>query len=176
MRSLTPLLAALTLATTPFFAAVTPAADTPIQAVHLNEDDHELVRETSHRIAYTVQATQQVTPRLTDAAAKDLLGVIQKDADAMHREWAELMKKKGIATPMLTEDYRDNLKDIADADKDETFESYRDHQVDITDEIADTLENAAEEVADADVKAFAAKWLPSVRHHRQILKEYEPVQ
>lgn len=179
MRSLTPLLAALTLATTPYFASVASAADTPpqeVKAAHLNEDDHELVVDMCHRIAYTVQATQHVTPRVTDAAAKDLLAVIQKDAEAMHREVTELMKNKGIATPMLTKDYRDDLADIAKADKDETFESYRDHQLDVTDEIADALENAAEDAKDADLKAFATKWHPSVRHHREILKEYKPVQ
>lgn len=180
MRSLTPFLAALALTAAPHFATLAPAADTdPAQEARttaLNEKDREFLTEACHRIAYSVKAAEQVTPRLTDAAAKDLLGVVQKDSEAMHRELAELMKDKGLGTPMLTKDYSEDLAKVAKADKNDVYSDYRDYQLDVSEELADTLENASEKAEDGDVRAFAVKWLPSARHHCEILEEYEPVQ
>lgn len=176
MRSLTPLLAILALGTAPYIAV--HAADTPpaAQNTALTDDDRELLAEACHRITYTVQATEQVTPRLTDAAAKDLLGVIKKDAEAMHRELQALMQDHGIGTPMLDEDYREDLSKVAKADQEDLYATYRDQQLEIAEDLAEDLEDAAKESKNADVRAFAVKWQPSVRHHQQILKKYEPVQ
>lgn len=178
MRSLTPLLAILALGTAPHIAAnAADSAPAPAaQKAALSDDDRELLVESCHRIAYTVQATEQVTPRLTDAAAKDLIGVIKKDSEAMQRELQALMQDHGIGTPMLEEDYREDVNKVAKADQDDLYATYRDQQLEVSEDLADTLEEAAEESENAAVRAFAVKWQPSVRHHQQILNKYEPVQ
>jgi len=178
MRSLTPFLALVALGVMPH-VAMNAADSTPTVAtenVALNEKDRKLLIESCHRIAFTVQATEQVLPRLTDEAAKDLLGTIKKDSEAMHRDVVALMQEKGIGTPMLEKDYHEDLAKVAKAEKDEIYSTYRKYQLDVAEDLVEDLEKAAKNSDNPDLRAFAVKWQPSVRHHHEILKKYEPVQ
>lgn len=177
MRPLVPSLAIIALFSTPHIVCSADADGSKVTTVtSLAEEDREILTETCHLVSYSVQAVDSMKERAKDGASKDLLGAIRKDASTMQSELAELMRSKAIPTPMLEEDYQDHLAEIAQAEPKEVYATYRDYQMDVSEDLVEVLKEASEDAKDADVRAFAVKWLPAAQKQVDLLKTYKPVQ
>jgi putative membrane protein len=101
------------------------------------------------------------------AEVKSFGSMLVKDHSAANEELKALAQKKGVALPTaLPKDKQkkiDKLSKEKDFDKDFVKEiGLEDHKKDIS-----LFEKTSKNSKDADVKAFAAKTLPTLQQHRQ---------
>lgn len=177
MRSLIPVLASLTFIVAPVctYAADSTTTTTGTSVVHLSEDDLEMVNNSSNLIMFSVEAAAAVNDRVSAPELKKCVEMIASDSKEMKDGLASLMKDKSLAKGALDEDYRENLMKISKSKADEAYETYRDHQLDASENLAEILEDAKDDAKDANLRAFAIKWEPVVKRHIQTLEKMKPI-
>ncbi len=82
-------------------------------------------------------------------------------------------KVQGNPVATLTEDFKEEIDELAKLDGDEFSEEYIDDQVDAHEDAVDLFKRYAEEGENADLKAWAAKTLPALEHHYQMAKDLD---
>lgn len=80
-------------------------------------------------------------------------------------------KVQGNPVATLTEDFKEEVDDLAKLDGDEFNEEYIDDQVEAHEDAVDLFKRYAEEGENADLKAWAAKTLPALQHHYQMAQD-----
>jgi putative membrane protein len=113
------------------------------------------------------------------AISKNVAGSDRKFADAMisdhgkaNRELEDLLRKKGV-TPASTldRDHQAKLDELRDKQGTAFAAAYREMQIKAHDKAIELFERAERDSDDKDLKAFASKTLPTLRHHRSMLDE-----
>jgi putative membrane protein len=101
-----------------------------------------------------------------NADVKSYATTLQKDHGAANEELTTLAQKKGVVLPTTLpakeQKELDKLSKAKHFDEDFTEENVKDHKKDVKD-----FESAAKSAKDPDVKAFAAKTLPTLQAHLQ---------
>ncbi|AYD04615.1 DUF4142 domain-containing protein [Neorhizobium sp. NCHU2750] len=82
-------------------------------------------------------------------------------------------KVQGNPVATLTEDFKEEIDELAKLDGDEFSEEYIDDQVDAHEDAVDLFKRYAEEGENADLKAWAAKTLPALEHHYQMAQDLD---
>ncbi|WP_374730623.1 DUF4142 domain-containing protein [Aliirhizobium terrae] len=82
-------------------------------------------------------------------------------------------KVQGNPVATLTEDFKEEVDELAKLDGDEFSEEYIDDQVDAHEDAVDLFKRYAEEGENADLKAWAAKTLPALEHHYQMAQDLD---
>lgn len=177
MRIIVPTLAAFALCTALPQALSAAEPDPMVQAAAavIADEERETLVETSHRIAFTLQACDAAKDKIQDQAAQDLMAMIRSETLSIHKELGELMRTKAVPTPALAEDYREDLAEIREAEAEDAYDTYREYQLEVSSDLVDVLEEASQDAKDADLRAFAVRWLPAAQHHVQVLEAYTPV-
>jgi putative membrane protein len=142
--------------------------------VALHEDDITFVKRATLAGMMEVRACEAALKRnLTaeeQAFAKQLINDHQKAND----ELASIAKRKGLTPPSgLTADEEEKLSKMAGI-KDKDFnEEFLEHQISCHKKSIDLFEDQAEDGKDADLKAFAAKHVPTLKAHLETAKRLE---
>ncbi len=82
-------------------------------------------------------------------------------------------KVQGNPVTTLTEEFKEEIDELAKLDGDEFSEEYIDDQVDAHEDAVDLFKRYAEEGENADLKAWAAKTLPALEHHYQMAQDLD---
>lgn len=82
-------------------------------------------------------------------------------------------KVQGNPVATLTEDFKEEIDELAKLDGDEFSEEYIDDQVDAHEDAVDLFKRYADEGENADLKAWAAKTLPALEHHYQMAQDLD---
>ncbi len=82
-------------------------------------------------------------------------------------------KVQGNPVATLTEDFKEEIDELAKLDGDEFSEEYIDDQVDAHEDAVDLFKRYAEEGENAELKAWAAKTLPALQHHYQMAQDLD---
>jgi putative membrane protein len=82
-------------------------------------------------------------------------------------------KVQGNPVATLTEDFKEDVDELARLDGDDFSEEYIDDQVEAHEDAVDLFQRYAEEGENADLKAWAAKTLPALQHHYQMAQDLD---
>jgi putative membrane protein len=82
-------------------------------------------------------------------------------------------KVQGNPVATLTEDFKEEVDELAKLDGDEFSEEYIDDQVEAHEDAVDLFKRYAEEGENAELKSWAAKTLPALQHHYQMAQDLD---
>lgn len=150
--------------------------DTVEESKDINEEketdtkdrDMEFVVKAASGGLFEVQAAQLALTKGTSQTVKDFAQKMMNDHGPVNDELKTLAQSKNITIPAAPgEDHQEKLDKLnkltgAEFDKEYMDMMVKDHKHDI-----DMFEDAAEDGKDADIKAFAAKHLPTLKTHLQ---------
>jgi len=133
----------------------------------LAKADQKFMQDAAAGGMFEVEAGKLAQSKGQSDGVKAFGGMLEKDHSAANDELKALAGKKGVTLPTaLPKDMQKQLDKLGKAkDFDKEFVKdvgLKDHKKDIS-----KFEKASKSAKDADVKAFAAKTLPTLQHHHQ---------
>ena len=137
----------------------------------LSEDDKKFVMKAAMGGMAEVAGGQTASTQATDAAVKAFGSQMVTDHSKANDELKTLATTKGLALPSEPDkEQKKTLAEIAkktgkDFDKAYMKDMVEDHEADVKE-----FENAAKNGSDPDLKAWAAKTLPTLQHHLEMAK------
>jgi putative membrane protein len=134
------------------------------------EDDAEFMMKAAASGMFELQASELALQKASSKSVKDFARKMKEDHTKANKELKALAAKKNITLPTsLDKDHQDKLEDLrkesgADFDSEYMQAMHKAHEKDV-----ELFEEASkEDDADADIKAFAAKTLPTLQSHHQM--------
>ena len=138
----------------------------------LSKHDKDFIEKAAAGGMLEVQAGKMAESKAQNAEVKSFGSMLVTDHSAANDELKSLAQKKGVtlptALPKKEQKTVDKLSKSKDFDKDFVHDGVQDHKHDIKD-----FEKASKDAKDPDVKAFAAKTLPTLQKHLQRAEELE---
>jgi putative membrane protein len=137
----------------------------------VEEDDSKFLVKAASGGMMEVELGQLAQQKAASQAVKDFGAMMVRDHTQANNDLKALAANKNIAIPVtMGEDHMKHVNDLrekagAEFDKDYMSMMVDDHQEDIND-----FEKASNNAKDADIKAFAAKVLPTLRTHLDAAK------
>ncbi len=164
-KSSYPLLPMLLLILGLFVVGAAPAAS-------LEEDDIEFMQKAAISGQFEIQANQAALQRLENTELKSFAGMAVRDHTQMATELKALAKTKNVALPStIDDDYADKLSDLMDEESGKEFDAaFTELMKDSHESSVELFEDAAENAKDGDVRALAAKSLPTLNRHLEHVK------
>ncbi len=132
----------------------------------VNEDDSKFLVFAADAGMTEVEAAKLAKVKPISAKAKEFADMMIKDHTAAGDEVKSLASKKMVTLPAAVgNDHQKALTDLGDK-KDPDFEkAYINMMVDDHQKVVDKFKDAADKCKDTDVRAFAAKTLPTLQGH-----------
>lgn len=153
-------------------ALVLAAAATSSFAAPLAEDDKEFIQHAAGGGMLEVQAGKLVESKAQNADVKSYGAMLVKDHTAANDELKTLAQSKGVTLPSTLPRHEqgelDKLGKAKNFDHEFLEHSVKDHKKDVKE-----FEKASKSAKDPDVKAFAAKTLPTLQSHLQQAESLE---
>ena len=155
----TPLIALLLLA----------APQTPAPSTQANNEDQEFVNRAAKDGTAEVTLATLAQKKATTESARTLASQLRTDHERANAELMEIARRKGMSPDTSpSEEQRQAASKLtsasgADFDKSYTDEMVQDHQ-----KAVQLFEDYSHTGNDPDLKAFAAKVLPTLRHHLEM--------
>lgn len=132
----------------------------------LDKADREFIEKAAAGGMLEVAWGKLAESKSQNADVKSYAATLQKDHGAANDELKALAEKKGLslptAMPAKQQKELDKVSKAKHFDEEFTEENVKDHKNDIKD-----FEKASKDAKDPDVKAFAAKTLPTLQGHLQ---------
>ncbi|TXK52818.1 DUF4142 domain-containing protein [Pontibacter qinzhouensis] len=120
---------------------------------------------------FEIEAGKLAQQKGQNAEVKKFGGQMVTDHQKASNELKALAQKKSITLPdSMSREHMDKLQSLRDKNGAEFDEEYVDAMVDAHDKAVSLFEDAAEDLEDAEVKAFASKTLPVLQQHREHAK------
>lgn len=153
--------------------ALTLAAATALAASNnLDRSDKEFIEKAAAGGMLEVQWGQLAESKAQSADVKSYASMLVKDHSAANDELKTLAQTKGVPLPTaLPRHQQRELEEVSKAsnfDKKFMEENVEDHKKDVKE-----FEKASKSAKDPDVKAFAAKTLPTLQSHLQQAESLE---
>jgi len=141
----------------------------------LAEDDQEFLRKAAESGMLEIQASEIAVQRSQHPEVKSYAEMMIKDHTAVDKELKQLAGDKGFTLPSQLEgDKQDLLENLRQLEGPSFDDEYVDEvAIDAHEEAVDLFEDAADDAEDADIKAFAAKHLPSLKKHLEMGEQLE---
>lgn len=154
--------------------AAKPAAKEPLA---LGAMDTEFIAKAAIAGMFEVQSSELAVSQATTQFVRDFAQMMVLDHGDANRELETLARGKGAVVPKdLDEERLARLATLRDQKGVDFDRQYRDMQVTAHKDAITLFERASSTCEDADLKAFAAKLLPTLREHQQKLNEMPPTQ
>jgi putative membrane protein len=137
-----------------------------INTIAVNEDDSKFLVFAANAGMTEVQAAElaknQPVSEKTKAFADDMI----KDHTAVSNEVKALAATKNVTLPAaISEDHQKAIKDLTEKKGTDFEKAYIKMMVDDHQEVVDKFKDASDKCKDPDVKALAAKLLPTLQAH-----------
>ncbi|MBA3845726.1 MAG: DUF4142 domain-containing protein [Planctomycetes bacterium] len=124
---------------------------------------------------FQVRSSQIVLERPLKDPREEIFAQMMIDENSLvNRQLQKLVQDKGyVASTRIDDAHQAMLDELADLDGDELQKRYHGHQVTAQQESIELYENAAREVEDPQVRAFALETLTTVRAHADHLGTHD---
>jgi len=137
-------------------------------AADQKEDDAEFMVEAASGGMMEVQVANLALQKATSTQVKEFAQIMIKDHGKANGELKSLAASKNITLPTaLIDKHQKIVNDLQDKTGKDFDEAYIDRMKGAHKDDVDKFEEAAQQAGDPDVKAFAAKTLPTLRSHLQ---------
>ncbi|WP_449437097.1 DUF4142 domain-containing protein [Pedobacter steynii] len=121
-----------------------------------------------------VELGQLALQKGSSAAVKDFAAMMVKDHGAANTELKGIATTKNIALPaMLDAEHASKKKELESKSGAEFDKAYVMTMVDGHEKTLSLMEDGSQNCKDADLKAFAAKTAPVVKHHLEMIKKIQ---
>lgn len=135
-------------------------------------EDKEFVSKAGMAGLYEVQAGNLALQKAQNADVKAFAQRMVTDHGAANNELSQLATAKGLALPTeLAGEHKAALDHLAMLSSAEFDKAYMQHMVGDHAKDVSEFEKASTSATDADVKAWAAKTLPTLQQHHQLAQE-----
>lgn len=153
-------------------------ADTAVMSVDsasdAQDEDTEFLTEAASGGMMEVELGQLAANKAVSADVKNFAKMMVDDHTKANNELKSLAAQKGITLPaMLMEKHQKMVNDLTTKIGKEFDKEYMNMMVDDHKKDIDAFEKAADKGNDADIKAFAAKTLPTLKRHLQMAEQTE---
>lgn len=113
-----------------------------------------------------VEAGKLGEQKATNPQVKEFASMMAKDHSSANEELKALAAQKNITLPAaIGEDHQKDLNDLREKSAEDFDKDYMKMMVDQHEDDVNRFEKWANDAEDADIKAFAAKTLPTLRAH-----------
>ncbi len=144
-------------------------------AADLSRGDERFLRKAAESGMLEIQASELAAQKAQHPEVKKYAEMMLKDHSAADKELKALAASKGFELPVELEGGKkrliDKLRDREGADFDDEYVD--EVAVDAHEDAVDLFEDAADDAKDADIKAFAAKTLPTLQKHLDAGRQLE---
>lgn len=131
-----------------------------------NLTSEEFVRRAAASDSFEIQTGNLALQKSTMTEVREFGQEIINDHTASSKELAALAQQKNLQLPTaLPEDKRNKVNRLAGLSGTEFDKAFSDEQEDAHEEAVELYEQAAEDLEDADLRAFAQRTLPVLRMH-----------
>lgn len=171
MRTIT-LTAALILAATSALAQSAAEKSGINSLVGAAPKTEDFVKEVSMNDMYEIETSRLALER-ADAATKTFAQQMMQDHQKTTSEVKQLLdsgKVKAAATSAMSEDQNEALGKLKELQGAEFSDEYRDNQIDAHEDAVDIFGRYADSGDNPDLKAWAAKTLPVLKHHLEMAR------
>ncbi|MBZ7927633.1 DUF4142 domain-containing protein (plasmid) [Ensifer adhaerens] len=171
MRTIT-LTAALILAATSVLAQSAAEKSGINSLVGAAPKTEDFVKEVSMSDMYEIETSRLALER-ADAATKTFAQQMMQDHQKTTSELKQLLdsgKVKAAATSTMSEDQNEALGKLKELQGAEFTDEYRDNQIDAHEDAVDIFGRYADSGDNPDLKAWAAKTLPVLKHHLEMAR------
>ncbi|MDB5146998.1 MAG: hypothetical protein JWQ57_1018 [Mucilaginibacter sp.] len=142
--------------------------------IAVTADDAKFATEAANAGLAEVAAGELASEKATNAKVKDFAKMMVTDHTKANDELAAIAKNKNITLPSAPDEDHQKMKaDLAAKSGADFDKAYVDAMVKGHKKVESLFEDASKNCKDADLKAFAAKTLPTIQHH---LAEIEAIQ
>lgn len=166
--------------------AKVPASTTGASGKNANEDaakprlgtmDLEFVSKAAVAGLFEVESSELAVMQATTPFVREFAQMMVMDHESANRDLEEIARGKGATFPKeLDSEHQKRLTTLRDQKGVDFDRQYRDMQVTAHKDAIALYDRAATECEDADLKAYAAKVLPTLRAHQKKLNEMPPTQ
>ena len=140
------------------------------------DEDTEFMNEAASGGMMEVELGQLAANKAVSADVKKFAKMMVDDHTKANNELKSLAAQKGITLPaMLMEKHQKMVNDLTAKTGKEFDKEYMNMMVDDHKEDIDAFEKAAEKGNDADLKAFAAKTIPTLKQHLEMAEKTEKI-
>jgi putative membrane protein len=137
---------------------------------HLSDEDF-VAKVASSGLMEIESARSAVGQTNSDRVKKYAKHMIEDHTKA-NQELMALAARKGLRVPQgMSEKHFDQLKSLSKLTDNEFNTAYAKNQVAAHEEAVKLFENASKSLKDADLKAFAEKTLPTLKHHLEMARD-----
>ncbi len=150
---------------------------TPGTKSALGSMDTEFVTKAILVGLFEVQASELAVSQATTPFVREFAQMMVMDHGDANRELGQLARGKGALVPTeLDQEYQSRVSTLRDQKGVDFDRQYRDMQVTAHNDAIALFDRAATKCEDADLKAYAAKLLPTLREHQRKLNEMPPTE
>lgn len=135
----------------------------------------DFVTQASASDLYEIESSKLALQK-GDATTKNFAQQMITDHQKTSEELKGLVSSGKVeATPAaaLPDDVKEKVDDLAALEGAQFVEQYIDDQIEVHEDAVDLFKRYAEGGDNADLKAWAAKTLPALEHHHQMVKELD---
>ncbi len=149
-------------------APAAPAASTSSKLAHA---DSAFIKDAAEAGNFEVEESQLALSRTSNAQVKSFAQQMVDDHTKAGQELAGLAQSKGVKVSDKPSMAQRAKIDLLKTHKDGFDKNYAESQANAHDSVVKMFRKEASEGKDADVKAWAAKTLPTLEHHQQMAQE-----
>jgi putative membrane protein len=132
------------------------------------DEQSEFLTEAASGGMMEVELGKLAQQRATNPQVKEFAGMMVKDHTAANKELRSLATSKNVMLPdSMSSDHMDHVRELRDKKGADFDKSYMNLMVEDHEEDVKLFEDAANNLEDAEVKAFASKTLTTLRQHRE---------
>jgi len=136
------------------------------------EEDSKFAVESASGGMMEVQLGELAQQKAASQKVKDFGAMMVRDHSKANDELKSIAANKNITLPPAPgEDHMDHIKKLSEKSGKEFDKDYIDLMVDDHKKDIDKFEKCSKDAKDADLKAFAAKLLPTLREHLNAAKK-----
>jgi putative membrane protein len=155
---------------TPFIAMLLfVSPQTPGPSTRPSTEDQIFVTKAAKDGQAEVELATLAQKKATSEQARSLAGQLRADHERANAELMEIARRKGInVDPSSTPDQQQVASKLTNLSGAEFDRAYTDEMVQAHQRAVQLFEDVSHTAGDPDLKAFAAKVLPTLRHHLEM--------
>ena len=135
-------------------------------------EDTQFMKDAAQSGMAEVKMGELASSNAESQPVKDLAQKIVTDHKKANEELKQLAMKKSVSLPdAVTEEQKTMLQHLTSLKGREFDSAFKQHAVENHQKSVDKFKTAAEKAKDADIKAFAAKTLPTLQQHLALAKQ-----
>lgn len=140
--------------------------DTALATTAVDADDSQWMVKAASGGMMEVEIGQLAQTKGQSQRVKDFAAMMVRDHGAANDELKALAARKNVTLPStMGEEHQKHMDDLSAKSGNDFDKAYMNMMVDDHKDDVDAFEKAANDARDTDIKAFAAKTLPTLRSH-----------